>query len=262
MAAPTAAVLAMTYRPVRLVQLTDTHLLGSPDGRVRNMDTGASLQAVLVAAAADIAAADALLLTGDLVQDDPTGYARIRALTGTLGKPVLCVPGNHDDAPALREALSQPPFQSDGLVDLAGWRIVLLDSSLPHRTEGAIAANALQTLETALTSAGERHVLVVLHHPPVPLGSRWIDELGVTNAASLWQVLDRHNSVRGIVFGHVHQAFDALQGKVRLLGTPSTCFQFLAGSNEFAIDPAPPAWRCLTLQPDGSITTQVHRLNH
>ena len=262
MAAQPAAILAMTHRPIRLVQFTDTHLLGSPDGRVRDMDTAASLQAVLVAAAADIAAADALLLTGDLVQDDPTGYARIRALTGTLGKPVLCVPGNHDDAPALRAALSQPPFQSAGLLDLAGWRIVLLDSSLPHRTEGALTATALQTLEATLADAGERYILVVIHHPPVPLGSRWIDELGVTNAASLWQVLDRHSSVRGVVFGHVHQAFDALHGKVRLLGTPATCFQFLAGSDEFEIDPAPPAWRCLTLHPDGSITTQVHRLNH
>jgi Icc protein len=251
----------MSPRPVRLVQFTDTHLVGSADGRVRGMDTAASLQAVLAAAAEHIAAADALLLTGDLVQDDIGGYARIRGLLGGYGKPVLCIPGNHDDATELALALAAPPFQTGGRVDLGGWRVLLIDSSLPRRTEGAVSAAALQRLESELASAGGQPVLVVLHHPPVPLGSRWVDELGVTNAAALWQVLDRHAAVRGVLFGHAHQAFDAQRSAVRLLGTPSTCFQFLAGSDEFAIDPAPPAWRCLALLPDGRIDTTVHRLD-
>ena len=251
----------MSQRPIRLVQFTDTHLLGDAAGRVRGMDTAASLQAVLAAAAQHIADADALLLTGDLVQDDIAGYARIRSLLAGFGKPVLCVPGNHDDADALAAALAAPPFQVGGSVELGDWRIVLLDSSLPRRTEGALSATALQALQESLASAGARPVLVVLHHPPVPLGSRWVDAVGVSNAAALWEVLEQHGGVRGLLFGHAHQVFDARRGAVRLLGTPSTCFQFLAGSDELAIDPAPPAWRCLSLLPDGSIDTCVHRLD-
>ena len=44
---------------------------------------------------------------------------------------------------------------------------------------------------------------------------------------------------------------------VRLLATPSTCAQFLPHSNEFAVDGRPPAYRRLTLQPDGTLDTEV-----
>jgi len=42
---------------------------------------------------------------------------------------------------------------------------------------------------------------------------------------------------------------------------PSTCAQFLPHSEQFAIDPAPPGYRRLTLRADGSIDTEVVRLD-
>ena len=42
---------------------------------------------------------------------------------GALGKPVYCIPGNHDDPARLRQALARPPFQVGGLVDLGAWRL-------------------------------------------------------------------------------------------------------------------------------------------
>jgi Icc protein len=48
---------------------------------------------------------------------------------------------------------------------------------------------------------------------------------------------------------------------VRLLGVPSTCAQFLPHSEQFAIDPAPPGYRSLTLRADGSIATEVVRID-
>lgn len=245
---------------VHLVQFTDTHLVGDPARRLRGLDTFASLQAVIAAAASDLRQADALLLTGDLVNDDAAGYARLRELLQPLDKPALCLPGNHDDGPALAAALSTPPFHSGGSHDLGAWRVVLLDSTLPQRTEGALSEAELKRLEAALAGAGARPVLVVLHHPPVPLGSHWLDEVGVTNAAEFWTVIDRHPQVRAVLFGHAHQAYDGNHHGVRVLGTPSTCFQFQPGVDDFRIDPAPPGWRCLALQPDGTLHTRLSRL--
>lgn len=250
----------MTAAPVHLVHFTDTHLVGDPARRLRGMDTFASLQAVVDAAATDLHQADALLLTGDLVNDDAAGYARLRELLQPLGKPALCLPGNHDDGPALAAALSTPPFHCGGSHDLGAWRVVLLDSTLPQRTEGALSAAELARLDATLASAGERPVLVVLHHPPVALGSRWLDEVGVTNAAEFWAVIEHHPRVRAVLFGHAHQAYDGMRGGVRVLGTPSTCFQFQPGVDDFRIDPSPAGWRCLWLQPDGTLHTRLYRL--
>ncbi|MBV8342181.1 MAG: hypothetical protein JO173_07350 [Gammaproteobacteria bacterium] len=87
--------------------------------------------------------------------------------------------------------------------------------------------------------------------------SRWLDRVGLTNAAEFLQAVDRHSNVRAIVWGHVHQSYDALRKGVRLLATPSTCAQFLPRADDFAIDRRPPGYRTLELRADGSLLTEV-----
>lgn len=240
----------------QLVQITDFHLFGDPQGRLRGVPSLAALEAVLAAAAPDIRVADALLATGDLVQDQPEGYVHVRRALGGLGLPVRCIPGNHD-TPELASALSGAPFSVGGQFDRGGWRVILLDSQLPGRGEGRLAEEELARLDAALATGDDRHVLVVLHHQPIGLGSRWLDGIGLSNAADFLSVIDRHPAVRGILFGHVHQEVDAWRGKVRLLGTPATCAQFRPRTPHFEVDTLPPAWRRLSLLPDGRIETSV-----
>jgi Icc protein len=120
----------------------------------------------------------------------------------------------------------------------------------------------LETLKRryALATADGRHCLVCLHHHPVAMSSRWLDRVGLTNAAEFLHTIDQHKNVRAIVWGHVHQAYDGMRKGVRLLATPSTCAQFLPHADQFALDPSPPGYRRLTLCADGSIDTEVIRV--
>jgi Icc protein len=249
-----------TYHPpmndVRLLQLSDTHLFASPEGTLRGTQTLPSLQRVLAAAAPHVQQADALLVTGDIANDDAGGYGHFRRLLERAGRPVYCVPGNHDDPQALAAALP-PPFQVGGHVDLGGWRLVLLDSCVPGQAGGRLHARELARLEHALDSADNRHVLIALHHHPVSMGSRWLDGIGVANAGEFFDVIDRRSSVRAVVWGHVHQSFDQRRRGVRLLATPATCAQFLPGSDDFRVDQRPPAYRRLLLGADGTLETEV-----
>jgi 3',5'-cyclic-AMP phosphodiesterase len=246
---------------VRLVQLTDPHLFGDTARALRGVPTLPALRATIDAAAADIEGCDAILATGDLVQDDPGGYAHFRDVFKTLGKPALCIPGNHDLVPEMRAALSGPPFRLDGPVDLGAWRILLLDSTVPGEVGGELSPGELARLDADLGSAPDRHALVALHHHPVPMGSRWLDAIGLANAAAFFAVLDRHPQVRGIVYGHVHQHHEVERRGVRILATPSTCSQFLPDAQDFAVDDQPPAWRRLDLHADGRIATRVRWLS-
>jgi Icc protein len=214
------------------------------------------LQQVLAHAAVDLRDTDAVLCNGDIVNDEPEGYAHFARLLGQLGKPVYCVPGNHDDPARLRAALAQPPFQVGGHVDLGGWRIVLVDSCVPGRAGGRVSAAELGALRRSLAGC-ERHVMVCVHHQPVGMASRWLDAVGIENAAEFLALLDQHRQVRSICWGHVHQCLDTRRRGVRLLATPSTCVQFLPLSGEFALDRRPPAYRRLTLRADGSLDTEV-----
>ncbi len=242
---------------VRLTQFTDPHLYGGASESLRGVATLPALNAALAHARARDWPPDALLVTGDLVQDDPAGYPHFRRLFGTLGLPVLCLPGNHDEPLAMRRELAGAPFVLDGFVDFGRWRIVLLDSCIPGAASGALSAQVLAGLEQALASAGKRHCMVCLHHHPVPMSSRWLDRVGLTNAAEFLHTIDAHHNVRAIVWGHVHQAYDSLRKGVRLLATPSTCAQFLPNSDDFAVDPRPPAYRTFELRADGSLLTEV-----
>jgi 3',5'-cyclic-AMP phosphodiesterase len=242
---------------VRLTHFTDSHLYGDEGGSLRGVATLPALSAALERARAHDWPPAAVLVTGDLVQDDPAGYRHFRRLFGDLGLPVLCVPGNHDEPQAMRAELAGAPFVLDGFVDIGRWRIVLLDSCLPGSASGAMSAAALAGLEQALSSGSRQHCLVCLHHHPVPMESRWLDSVGLTNAGEFLHTIDRHKNVRAIVWGHVHQAYDSLRKGVRLLATPSTCAQFLPRAETFAVDRRPPAYRTLELRADGSLLTEV-----
>jgi 3',5'-cyclic-AMP phosphodiesterase len=241
---------------LRLLQLSDPHLFGDPNGELRGVNTLTSLQRVLDEVAMRKLAVDAVVCSGDIVNDDPEGYAHFVRLLGAFGKPVYCIPGNHDDPARLRQALARPPFQVGGQVDLGHWRLILLDSVVPGRAGGRVSGAELQRLDTALADSS-RFAMVCVHHHPVSMASRWLDAVGIDNADELFAVLDAHAQVRLISWGHVHQCFDERRRGVRLLATPSTCAQFLPLSAEFAVDSRPPAYRRLTLRADGTVDTEV-----
>jgi Icc protein len=245
---------------IRVIQFTDPHLFGDAAATLRGINTYESLERTLADASGHIAMADAILVTGDLVQDDAGGYEHFRRLFSRLGKPVLCVPGNHDLVPQMRVALAAPPFDLDGPADIGAWRIVLIDSVVANQAGGHVSIEQLTKLDEELGRARQRHALVCLHHHPVNMQSRWLDKVGLANADEFWSVIDSHPQVKAVAWGHVHQPFEGLRRKVRLLVTPSTCAQFQPRSNDFVIDNQPPAYRLLTLHSSGAIDTGVHNL--
>jgi Icc protein len=96
-----------------------------------------------------------------------------------------------------------------------------------------------------------------MHHQPLPMGSTWLDGVGLRDSAAFLRVIDAHPQVRGVVWGHVHQASDRMRNDVRYLSTPSTCSQFKPGSDFFALDHRPPGLRWLDLRADGGIDTEI-----
>jgi Icc protein len=242
---------------VRLLQFTDPHLPGIPGTLVRGVATEATLARCVDHARRRHPAPDAVLLTGDLVHDDAAGYAALRAQFGDSPAPVHCLPGNHDEPERVRRALAGPPFVHDIAVRYGAWLIVMLDSTVGGSHHGHLAAAELERLDEALATDAGAHAIVCLHHQPVPHGSRWLDELMLDNAAEFFAVIARHGGVRGLAWGHTHQPFEGMHGRVRLMGTPSTCMQFTQNADEFEVDTRPPAYRWFELDVGGGIETGV-----
>ncbi len=238
---------------LRVLHLTDPHLFADPGGALRGTVTYASLEAVLEDYRDGDWRADVVLVTGDLIQDDSAeAYAHFRKLLGTLGIPVVCLPGNHDVRPLMRDALAAAPFQYCGTFAADGWLILCLDSVVDGVAGGRLEPAEFEQLDDALAAADAGHVLVALHHPLAAMGSKWLDSVGLANADEALERLRAHDRVRLCLFGHVHQDFEDEHEGIRIIATPSTCRQFLPGSTRFSVDDLPPAYRRVELNPDGS----------
>jgi Icc protein len=246
-------------KPVTVLQISDSHLHAAADSRMRGVTTYATFLSVLEHAQRDRRwPVDAILATGDIVQDESrAGYERFRASMEPLGVPVLSIPGNHDDPNLMSEILTSGAFQLGGELRLGPWSIVMLSTFLAGEDAGGLGPARLQGLRKALEVHEGQHVLIAMHHHPLPMGSTWLDGVALRDGAAFWQIVDQHPAVRGVLCGHVHQASDRNRNNVRFMSTPSTCAQFLPRSEFFALDERPPGMRWLELHADGTIETEV-----
>ena len=245
--------------PIVLLQVTDPHLHAAADSKMRGVNTFETLLAVLEHVQQhERWPPDAIIATGDLVQDESRGgYERFKSCFDQLDLPIYCIPGNHDDPELMQVMLAEQPFQCCGEAVLGDWQLVLLSTHVTGEDAGAIGAGPLSALDSYLSDNTERPTMIFMHHQPVAMGSAWLDGVGLLDADEFLRVIERHSHVRGVVWGHVHQALDEQRGNVRFLSTPSTCAQFLPNNDFFALDDKPPGCRWIVLHADGSIDTTV-----
>lgn len=227
------------------------------------VDTSDTFRQVLQLSMQQRETPDLYLLTGDLSQDE-TGesYTRLaRALT-VLEAPAYFLPGNHDKRHVMHDAFEKSPadIRPDKVIVSGDWLIVLLDTLVENEVGGRLESDQLDLLNDALQANPDKHTLVCMHHHPVPVGAAWLDDINVANADDFWRVIDRHENVRAVLWGHVHQQFEGMRNNIRLMASPSTCVQFEPNTEDFSLDREPPGYRWLELGPDGVIRSEVERV--
>lgn len=238
-----------------LVQLSDPHVV-APGALLDGAIDTAAMLAQAVAAAAALGPA-AVVLTGDLTERGRAEeYAQLRTLLAPLACPVWLMPGNHDDRAALRRAFPEHrELAGDGPVhwvrEVAGLRLVALDSTVPRRPHGALPPAALDWLDAALAEGPTRPTLVALHHPPFATGIAHMDAMGLLEGADgLAAVLRRHPQVERVICGHLHRAIVRRFGGTVAMTVPSTAHQI-------ALELGPGGLAAWRLEPPGFA---LHRL--
>ena len=247
---------------VSLVQITDCHIFEAAEDRLRGVNTRHSFEAVSKAVIDNSGHLDLLLATGDLSQDGSTeSYSYLAQKFDAMDTTTFWLPGNHDEVDVLKKQFIGPQIHAAKHVLIADWQIVLLDSTIRGEVHGRVSEAQLEFLNDCLRACPEKHALVCLHHQALDTGSLWIDQKGLHNSDQLRKNIARHNNIRGVLWGHVHQETHQTIGGVEWMSTPSSCVQFKPESREFAIGTEAPGYRHLNLRSDGRITTQVHRVD-
>lgn len=238
-----------------IAHLSDPHLDGSAE-RLRRFQ--ATLECV-----ADLPGLDAVVISGDLADHgEASEYEQFfNALPPSL--PILVIAGNHDLTDPLLDALRDHGFPAtlNSTLDVAGVRLIGLDSHIDQHDEGILGAAVLEYARSQLADSKNLAILA-MHHPPVPVGHHVMDRFGLRNADDLAELIHTHDNIAGVFTGHVHSALATTYAGVPLIGAPGIASTMRLGSRTDPIaDPnAMPGLAVHTI--DGTtISTVFHYLS-
>lgn len=224
-----------------VVQLTDTHIRREGEKVHGVVDTLDNLRTVLERLVNSGQHIDALVLSGDLTDNgDPEAYRRLRdavvPAANALGAVVIYAMGNHDDREAFVDELiaqPRPDGPVDAVVDVAGVRIVVLDSTTAGRHDGRLEPSQLSWLTGVLAEPAPGGAILVLHHPPIPSPVTSVDSLRLEHSERLEAVL-AGSDVGMILCGHAHHTSSG-----SIAGIPV----WVGPAMSYRVDPIPPVGR-------------------
>jgi len=219
---------------MRLVQLSDPHIVAFNQRLVRGCNPLLNLQHAIQQAITH--SPDLIVISGDLCHDETwAGYVCIRNQLQRLPGSLECalLPGNHDNPLFLQSVFGREALIAPADINIGGIRLILLNSHLSGQVAGQLGPSQLRWLEMCLldTDKSRLPLVVALHHPPVEIGSSWLDELALLDGQQLLELLRPVQELRAVLFGHIHQHWRGLfpaRPDVPLLGCPSTLCSFTA----------------------------------
>lgn len=204
-----------------LAQISDTHVRADDEGlSARQLERA-------MAQAADYRA-DAILLTGDLVNDERDAeYAMLAEAVNDPPAPLFLMPGNHDDRARIRAHFPQHLYLQTGeflsyTIEQFPVRIVAIDQIVPHETHGVLTERQADWLDETLAAAPDKPTIVALHHPPFPTHDLLFDQIGLHDGNVLADVIANHRQVTRIICGHHHRTVIGQVAHAPVIVAPST----------------------------------------
>lgn len=198
---------------LKFVVMSDLHVM--PQGELSmTLDTGARLEQAVAAVVARYGDADFCVLAGDLADlGQPSAYERLKSIIANLPIPVHITLGNHDDRAAFLTVFGDGFIAETGkvdkVIDIKGYRVILLDSSEPGRVDGVLQAGQVEWLRARLAEAVDRPVIVILHHNANALHIE-SDSIRILEPDAFINALKTHPDIRQVIAGHVHLTSTAI----------------------------------------------------
>lgn len=215
-----------------LAQISDLHVCRRGEKLSGFVDTAEYLSKAIASLNSLRPRPDALLITGDMVNNgDAEEYRLLRELLAPFKAPIYVIPGNHDNREALRAAFTDHAYlPREGpvqyVIDAFPVRIIAIDTVSPGKDYGELDATRLEWLANRLHENREKPTLIMMHHPPFNTGIGFMDAIALHEGATQFaQLIAEHHNVERILCGHVHRAIEARIGSAVVMTCPATCHQ-------------------------------------
>ncbi|HEY0248172.1 MAG TPA: metallophosphoesterase [Gryllotalpicola sp.] len=204
---------------LRILHLSDTHLLADPEARHNGIDTTAALDRVLERAE-PVEGIGLVVVSGDLSEDgSAAAYEKLRdriePFAAARGAKTAYVMGNHD----LREGFEQVLGARDGVLEVQGFRVIRLDTAVPGAGYGELFPEQLEWLASVLATPAERGSIVVMHHAPVPAWSALLHALELQHPDAALAAFS-FGDVRLVLSGHYHHSVASRAAGIPVIVAP------------------------------------------
>lgn len=195
---------------MKLVQITDLHLVPEGD-ELYGLDPRLRFRACVADINAHHADADLCVITGDLTHfGDEESYALLGEELNMLSVPWQLLVGNHDNRKNFRRWFPEMPVDENGFVqtvwETAEGMFVFLDTLEQGAHAGSYCDRRQAWLRDQLEQSGDGPVYLFMHHPPMKVGIRSLDQVGLMQSQKFQETLAPYREkIRHIFFGHVHR---------------------------------------------------------
>lgn len=207
---------------LRILHLSDTHFAGDGGRHYGVVDTAEHLRRALGHVGHLLF--DLVVISGDVSEDgSEASYQQINDIlvpwSLARGARVVFAMGNHDRREAFRAVLGseQPDVEAREMsgIDLDrpvtcvathdGWRVIVLDSSVPGTGYGELDEEQKEFLRETLSEPAEHGTVVVVHHPPIRAQTDLLQALALDehDGQDLLDIV-RGTDVRIVLSGHYH----------------------------------------------------------
>lgn len=215
-----------------IAQISDLHISSLGKAIYDNVDSLANLKTTVSKLNDFKPHIDAVLISGDLAHDaSESAYTVIFEVLAELNMPFYVVPGNHDSRAFLRKQIFEHQYlMSDE--DRINWMVtdypvnlVGLDSMVEGQDHGLLSKDSLDFLARCLQGQQDKPAMIMLHHPPVCSGIKFMDDINLKNAQELESVIRPHKQVLRVTCGHLHRSMQTHFANKLLTVCPSSSHQ-------------------------------------
>jgi len=214
---------------VKIIQITDTHLLGADRANVYGINAAYRLKRAIKSINTYHSDAAFVALTGDLADvATPEAYALLSKIIKKSKSPVYPILGNHDKRADFAKHFDL--LNADGFVqyvqEIEGRVFLFLDTLVEGERYGKMCRKRLKWLEQMLSNYAKQPVYLFMHHHPVDSGLYEMDHLAdFRSTKAFWKIVEKYENIRHITFGHLHRIMHAARKSVSMHATRSTTFQ-------------------------------------
>ncbi len=241
-----------------IAQITDCHLKADKQAEFYGCIPYQNLLRVLSDIAKQQNYIDAVIFTGDLVQEETwQSYQNILDAIEAFDWhiPFYVIPGNHDEPELFNRFEQKGAFNLNPVIHFASWAIILFNSYAADRKgAGLVSATQLANKLKQIPLSAE-HYLVALHHHIQAFNS-FIDKYDLQASEAFLNWLKNENKVSAIIHGHVHTERQGLFAGKAWYACPASSVQFGHG-DAFEVTDTQASYQQIELSDNGKVNVRV-----